>query len=177
MTPEAELFAEHYRAAQETTAQLEGGEWYRLARTYARGVARARGVTLATAAGVLAAISPRMRWDANLRLADDILAGKQVTGVFGANLVKAHRIMAGEKPLSVLGGDKVRAFYRAIMGDESSVVIDVWMLRAAGWDKRTLTPREYARVAAALTEAAEAVGVSPADFQAIVWTQVRGSAE
>lgn len=177
MTPEAELFSQHYHAATESTAQLEGGEWYRKSRLVAKNLARSHGCTLATAAGVLAAISPRMRWGANIRLASAILAGEQVTGVFGQNLVKAHRIMAGEKPLSVLGGDKVRAFYRAIMGDESSVVIDVWMLRAAGWDKRTLTPREYERVAASLTEAAKAVGVSPADFQAIVWTQVRGSAE
>lgn len=177
MTPEAELFAEHYRAAGESTAQLEGSTWYRRSRCAARSLARANGCTLSQAAGVIAAISPRMRWGANLRLADAILKGEQVTGVFGANLAKAHRIMAGERPLDVLGGNKVRAFYRAIMGDESSVVIDVWMLRAAGWDKRSLTPRKYQRVAAALTEAAKAVGVSLADFQAIVWTQVRGSAE
>lgn len=177
MTPEAELLTEHYRAAGETTAQLEGGAWYRESRRQARRIARAAGVTMAQAAGVLAAISPRMRWSANVDLAERICAGEQVVGVFGANLAKAHRIMAGERPLDVLGGDKVRAFYRAIMGDGDAVVIDVWMLRAVEWTKKTLTPREYERVADSLREAAEAAGVDPADFQAIIWCQVRGGAE
>lgn len=177
MTPEAELLTEHYRQAGETTAQLEGGSWYDTARLAAGRISRATGVTKAQAAGVIAAISPRMRWSANVNLAERICSGEQVTGVFGSNLAKAHRIMAGERPLDVLGGDKVRAFYRAIMGDSDAVVIDVWMLRAVEWEKKTITSREYEHVADCLREAAESVGVDPADFQAIVWTQVRGSAE
>lgn len=178
MTPEAEALTRHYRAATELTEQLEGGEgWYRESRRIARKLAREHGVTLSVAAGVLAAISPRMRWGSNISYAHAILAGIPVQGVFSMNLEKAHRIMAGERPLDVLGGPKVRAFYRAIMGDGQAVVIDVWMLRAVGWTKKTLSAREYERVSDSLREAAEAAGIDPADFQAIVWTQVRGGAE
>lgn len=172
-----EEFLRHYRDAHESTAQLEGGTWYRKSRKAARTIAADTGCTLSQAAGVLAAISPRMTWKANKRLAAIICAGGEVSGVFGANLAKARRIMNGEKPLSVLGGDKVRAFYRAIMGDEDAVVLDVWMLRAAQWQKKSLTHREYEEVANALREAARAANVNPADFQAIVWTQIRGGAE
>lgn len=174
--PEAELFAEHYRNADESTRQL-GEEWYPTARRIARRLAKDHGTTLARAAGVLAAISPRIRWAANVALADDILAGREVRGVFGQNVAKARRILAGEAPLDVLGGDKVRAFYRAIMGDSEAVVLDVWMLRAAGWEKKSITSAEYGAVAYALQQAADAAGIDPSAFQAIIWTQVRGGAE
>jgi len=166
----------HYRDADEETAQL-GSAWYRRSRVVARSLARANGVHLSVAAGVLAAISPRLRWSSNVACADALLAGRPVTGVFSANLRKADRILAGERPMSVLGGDKVRAFYRAIMGDPNAVVLDVWMMRAAGWAKASLTPSEYANLADALTAAAVREGVDPADFQAVVWTHVRGGGE
>ncbi len=129
------------------------------------------------AAGVIAAISPRMRWSANVVLADAICGGETVQGVFGANLAKAARILAGERPLDVLGGDKVRAFYRAIQGDPNAVVLDVWMMRAAGWTKATLSTKEYESLATALLAAASREGIDPADFQAVVWTHVRGGGE
>lgn len=165
-----------YREADEETEQLGSG-WYRRSRVVARSLARAHGTSLSVAAGVLAAVSPRIRWSSNIAVADALLGGKPVAGVFGSNLRKAERIIDGEKPLNVLGGDKVRAFYRAIMGDPDAVVLDVWMMRAAGWTKASLTPREYAALSEALTAAAARVGVDPADFQAVVWTHVRGGGE
>jgi hypothetical protein len=165
-----------YREADEDTEQLGVG-WYRESRVIARRIARRTNVSLSTAAGVLAAVSPRMRWSSNVAVAEALCAGEPVTGVFRANLAKAERILGGAKPLSVLGGDKVRAFYRAIMGDPNAVVLDVWMMRAAGWEKGTLSSKEYAQVAEALTAAAARVGLDPADFQAVVWTHVRGGGE
>jgi hypothetical protein len=166
----------HYREAGEER-RLSGEAWYRESRHHARRIARATGVTLSQAAGVIAALSPRMRWGANVALAEELCAGREVRGVFGNNLRKAERILDGERPLDVLGGDKVRAFYRAIMGDGEAVVLDVWMMRAAGWVKPTLTSTEYQALASSLTAAARRVGLNPADFQAIVWTHVRGSGE
>ncbi len=166
----------HYRDADEDTEQL-GREWYKAARKVARDIARTNDVTLSQAAGVLAAVSPRMRWHSNIDIARTLCEGKAVQGVFGNNLRKAERILAGERPLDVLGGDKVRAFYRAIMGDAQAVVLDVWMMRAAGWTKATLTSKEYESLAAALLAAASREGVDPANFQAVVWTHVRGGGE
>jgi hypothetical protein len=149
-TSEAErALVAHYRDADEETEQLGTG-WYRRS---------------------------RLRWSSNVALAEALCAGKPVTGVLSANLEKAQRILDGERPLAVLGGDKVRAFYRAIMGDPEAVVLDVWMMRAAGWQKATLSKSEYASLSEALTSAAERVGLDPADFQAVVWTHVRGSGE
>jgi len=166
----------HYRDADEDTEQLGAG-WYRGSRIVARSISRSTGVSLSTAAGVLAAVSPRLRWSSNVAVAEALCAGKPVTGVFRANLAKAERILEGNRPLAVLGGDKVRAFYRAIMGDPDAVVLDVWMMRAAGWTKASLSSREYEALSEALRSAAARVGLDPADFQAVVWTHVRGGGE
>ena len=166
----------HYRDADEDTVQL-GSDWYGEARAIARNMASNTGRTLSTCAGVLAAVSPRLRWGSNIKVAGALVRGEPVQGVFAANLRKAQRILNGERPLDVLGGDKVRAFYRAIMGDPNAVVLDVWMMRAAGWTKATLTTKEYESLAEALVADAPREGIDPADFQAVVWTHVRGSGE
>lgn len=186
----AERFAEQWRAIdpETRTAALNGG-WYRESRRTARAMARRYGVSLKTTAGIIAALSPRTHWADNVRGAERVLYRRNLPDVlrelapivpgFGANVRKAERIAEGEDPLVVLGGDKVRAFYRAILGDPDAVVIDVWMIRAAGEDPKVYkaTGRAYALMAEALRIAADEAGASPADFQAIVWTHVRGGAE
>lgn len=159
---------------EETKTEALNGGWYRESRRTARALARKHGVTLATAAGVIAALSPRIRWGTNVLGADMILGGSDSGPGFNTNVEKACRIRDGEKPLSVLGGPKVRAFYRAIMGDKDAAVIDVWMWRAIGVAPGSVP---YHKAEEALRSAANRCGVSVSDFQAIVWTQVRGGAE
>jgi hypothetical protein len=176
----------------ERTPQLEGS-WYAEARRAAQALAGEYNVPLHRVAGIIAALSPRIQWASNLRGAEAILhraaypevfgpggtlegLGRSVPG-FPRNVHKAERIAAGEAPEAVLGGDKVRAFYRAILGDRDAAVVDVWMIRAVGEDvHKTFTGPRYARIAEALRQAAELAGIDVADFQAIVWVHVRGGA-
>lgn len=153
-----------------------GKAWYTLARAEARSIARDNGTTQAVAAGVIAALSPRIHWVRNVKVARQAVAGEAVTGVFRVNLNKAIRIVNGEQPLKVLSGPKTRAFYRAIMGDETAAVVDVWMLRAVNWSGTKLSPSEYQTITLAMGEAARATRTTVARMQAVVWTVVRGSA-
>ncbi len=155
------------------TEALNGG-WYRESRRTARSLARKHNATLATSAGVIAALSPRIRWSTNVLGADHILGGGNEGPGFNTNVEKACRIRDGERPLSVLGGPKVTAFYRAIMGDKDAAVIDVWMWRAIGVAPGSMP---YEQAADILRSCAAQAGVTVSDFQAIVWTQVRGGAE
>lgn len=75
----------------------------------------------------------------------------------------------------MLGGPKVRAFYRALVGMESAVVLDVHMLRIIG-ESESPKPPKYAAIADTLARAAHSVGVKPAPFQAALWIHVRGHA-
>jgi hypothetical protein len=170
---ESRLLA-HYLAAQ--PHELSAGDgWYAGARRTVRALAREFGVTERCAAGVIAALSPRVKWEQNVRLACDALANRpRIIGSLRANEAKALRIRSGEAPLVVLRGPKVRAFYRALIGDESSGVIDVWMARAMRL--RRLTERTYLRAVEAMRRVAAYVGTTVARLQATVWTVVRGSA-
>ena len=169
---------EHWHALEDderTPALNAGEEWYGTARRTAAALARRHGVTQATAAGVIAALSPRQRWASNVGAAAAMLEDPNAeVPCFGANVAKARRIIAGERPLKVLGGDKVRAFYRAIMGDEDAAVVDVWMWRAMGVAPGSMT---YSEAEAALRAAAELAGLTVSTFQATVWVKVRGNAE
>lgn len=155
------------------TEALNGG-WYRQSRRTARSLARKHGVTLSCSAGVIAALSPRIRWKANVEGADAILGGSDEGPGFGSNIEKACRIRDGERPLRVLGGPKVTAFYRAIMGDRDAAVIDVWMWRAIGVAPGSMSYDEAANI---MRDAAAKAGVAVADFQAIIWTHVRGGGD
>ena len=140
-------------------------------------MARIHGCTLATSAGVIAALSPRLGWTYNVLAADLVLGqAEHVPGVFRASLAKARRIAEGARPTAVLSGPKVRAFYRALMGDESAAVVDVWTARAAGLDGSQLTPKQYDAVARALRMGADEVGTTTSRLQAVAWVAVRGRA-
>jgi hypothetical protein len=156
-------------------APAEGARWYVGARWTVRRMARTAGVTVATAAGVVAALSPRLHWSRNITAARVVLAGERPSGVFSASLRKAERIYKGARPLSVLSGLKVRAFYRALMGDDRAAVIDTWVLHAVGWAHK-VTDRVYAAIARALMLAAKRVHRSVVELQAAVWVAVRGRA-
>lgn len=164
-----------WRAAtrREKTA---GARWYAEATRTAKTLARRYGVSHATAAGVMAAISPRLTWKYNVKAAEMILAtASRVPGVFRASLVKALRILSGERPLQVLSGPKVRAFYRVLMGDESHAVVDVWMARAVGVKPEHVT-RQYDEISQAIELAAQSARTTVARMQATAWVQVRGRA-
>lgn len=163
--------------AADAAARTAGVQWYRAARAMARKLGRQHNVTTATAAGVIAALSPRLTWSYNVVAANLVLGqAERVPGVFRANLAKARAIANGARPLSVLSGPKVRAFYRALCGDESAAVVDVWTARAAGVNPEGLSPQLYDQVARALKMGADEVGTTTSAFQAVAWVAVRGRA-
>jgi hypothetical protein len=164
-------------------ANVEGAAWYNRGRGHAKRMAREHGCSVRTAAGVIAALSPRVRWEKNLEYANAVLAhaasGVRITParvpVFAGSSIKAWRISLGERPLDVLGGLKTRAFYRNLTGDLEPVTVDVWAARAVGVEG-SLTPATYHRIAAAYTAAARLRGIPPAVMQAIVWVAIRDAA-
>lgn len=134
-------------------------------------------------AAIVAALSPRMKWEKNLQAARFVLAAAhagvpvraEAFGAFGANIRKAERIALGEDPDAVLSGPKVRAFWRALDGDPDAVVVDVWMARALTGGKRSEPKSEgdYREMARAVEAVAPEWAARPAEVQAVAWTVVR----
>ena len=173
-----ETILSYYRS--DVAQEYEARGWYTLAQGAARRMARRHGVSLRRAAGVIAALSPLNSWAVNLMMADRLL-GEAAAGRRSVprncglrrNVEKAWAIAQGARPLDVLSGKKVRAFYRNMTGDMHAVTVDRWAARAAGVHESHAT-RLYDEIAAAYTEAAAIVGLTPAVLQAIIWCSIRG---
>lgn len=139
------------------------------------------------AAGIIAALSPRMPWARNLELAARTYADGKASGTMTSNTGKADRILGGESPEAVLSGAKVRAFYGAIVGDAESVVIDrhafdIAVGKVTDDATRAALGRkgEYARYARTYVRAARTLGIPASQVQAttwVVWRRLKGIAD
>ena len=153
----------------------QGRDWYPNARALIFELSMAYGTTVEIAAGVVAALSQQCRWSTNIERARHVLDGGNDPGGLPAAVDKAIRIREGEDPEEVLGprAHKIKAFYRALLGDDAAAVIDTWMLKAFDWAKQGYGPRQYRRLALILSREARKVGLAVTEYQAAVWCSIR----
>jgi len=157
-----------------TLAQLEQAtKWYLDAEKVAHQVAENLETNLEVGASVVSAFSPRERWATNVSKAISFSLGKDVVGLPN-NLKMANASLS--LGFKALNGPKTNAFAKAIAGDENAVVIDVWMLRAVGIEKKSPSQSQYKEMANAVTKVAIELGLTPRVAQALIWIVVRGSA-
>ena len=159
---------------QATLAQTEAAAvWYFDAQEVAEDVAENLGASLEIGASVVSAFSPRERWSSNVAKALAFSQGKPVAGLSNnIRMAEAARV-AG---FDALKGLKTNAFARAIAGDTDAVVIDVWMMRAAGMPTDSPNKTQYREVSEAVRNVAAEFGITPRTAQALIWIIVRGSA-
>lgn len=170
-------YVETYRelASRATFGQVEqASKWYVDAERIAEQVARNLGTTLEVGATVVSAFSPRERWSVNVARAIQFSLGKEVTCLKN-NIVMANNALT--MGFKALNGMKTNSFAKAIAGDEQAVVIDVWMLRAVGIEKKTPSQTGYNELAKAVKTVAFEFGMTPRAMQALIWIVIRGSAE
>jgi hypothetical protein len=158
-----------------TFGQVEqASKWYVDAERVAAEVARNLDTTLEVGASVVSAFSPRERWTNNVTKAISFSLGNHIPG-FKNNMVMANNAIAFG--YDALKGLKTNSFAKAIAGDEQAVVIDVWMLRAVGIEKKTPNQSQYWELVEAVKKTAFEFGMTPRAMQALIWIVVRGSAE
>jgi len=161
-------------AAKATYGQIEqASKWYLDAERVAHEVARNLDADLEVGASVVSSFSPRERWTNNVEKAVAFSLGQKVVGLPNNLAMAKKSIKLG---FDALNGQKTNSFARAIAGDENAVVIDVWMLRALGIEKKTPTQSQYKEMARAVTKVAKIYGTTPRTMQALIWIIVRGSA-
>lgn len=160
-----------------------GMEWYANANAVAVEFGLHGGISTEHAAAVIAHLSPRIQWKRNIDAAAGlIIQGKRIPGVMSAPYGRALSSLSSDKPLETLKGQKISAFAANILGDYSRVTVDVWAMRAAFGDTNIEHEKwlgrvgSYASVEHCYRLAAKRVGVTPAQFQAITWTVIRGRA-
>lgn len=125
--------------------------------------------------GFLAVTSVNSTVKANLTLALKAYAqhdqGKPFKGFLKQVIVNLHNVIEGRK----LNGPKIQAFYKALKGDKTAVVVDRWMARAYGF--KSVTTANYDRIERNIRHEAGANEMEPSDFQAWLWADIRGAGE
>ncbi len=179
-----------------TAVERTNGEaWYPVAGSVALDLADRYELTQAQAIGVIAALSPRNRWERNVQDAESLIQAfvsggpeqARLTKVctFGANKAKAIRILelgrrvAGmTEVLKILSGPKLQEFASCIAG-LPDVCIDghafcIWAANRTGLkDVPAIGVKLRRQIKADYTAAAKALGQTPATVQAVTWVAWR----
>ena len=160
---------------QATFGQVEQASvWYHDAEEVAEEVARNLDATLEVGASIVAAFSPRERWSTNVSKAIAYSLGQRPKGLQNNLTMADNAVTMG---FDALRGQKTNAFARAIAGDHDAVVIDTWMLKAAGMDSnKGVNKTQYNMLADAVRRMASEHGLTPRTTQALIWIVKRGSA-
>ena len=176
------------------TEQQDGITWYPNALEIAEelGTRHNLGGRL-KAIGVIAALSPRNRWERNVQDADALIAAFNAGGpeqamltkvcTFGANKAKAIRILqlqhASETEiLAILSGPKLQEFYSCIYG-LADVCIDghafcIWAANRTGLaDVPAIGIKLRREIKSDYRTAAKELGIEPSACQAVTWVTWR----
>ena len=177
-----------------TTEQVDGRSWYPVAHCVALELADRYEITECQAIGVIAALSPRNRWERNIQDAENLIsayvtAGRQqamLTKVctFTGNKRKAIAILETIDPTaddvrSTLSGPKLKEFFTCILGQQSEVCIDghaycIWNGGRTGLkDVPAIGVKLRREIKADYLKAAKDLGETPSAVQAITWVAWR----
>lgn len=175
------------------TEKQDGITWYPAAKAIAVKLAERYSIPAAQAIGVIAALSPRNRWERNVEDADSLIAAFQAGGAeqamltkvctFGANKAKAVKILESgletlPTALDILSGPKLREFASCIAGLDD-VCIDghafcIWAANRTGLkDVPAIGVKLRREIKADYQAAADELGITPSACQAITWVTWR----
>lgn len=172
-----------------TADRFNGARWYPEASMIACDLVERYGVSYFQAVGVIAALSPRNKWERNLADAENLIKvflidAESVDSVkvctFSSNKAKAIRILS-DKPtshdavLAILSGPKLQEFYSCIVGINDEVCIDGHAYSVWAGDRITLADipkigkKLRQKIKADYREAARQAGISADEMQAVTW--------
>jgi len=158
-----------------TEAQKLGGrQWYCQAEMHAKILAESAG-SKEHAAAVISHLSPRTKWDTNLKAAYSLIQTGDASRVFKRSKALAHKALKSDKPLETINGPKCQSFAANILGDQKRVTVDVWAMRTALGKEIDLNKSMYRAIEYAFQLAAKRVGETPRNLQAIVWLVERSN--
>lgn len=184
-------------AAATAEEKAAGAVWYNKASELALCVAAEYDLTVEVVAGVIAALSPQVSWEQQVKSTGTFVAwvqdhlkwgGEQLfhakdvaaaphAGTY-ANKVKAANILLTGNVTRFLKGPKVEVFYQNMLGEEANCTLDSWAIRAVTLnplaDKGQARNKAGQAMRLAYQELAKDVGLTTAQFQAVVWLAFRG---
>lgn len=163
--------------ARATPEQVEAGRrWYPTANGIVTVIANQTGIDPMRVAYAMAALSPRNPWRWNVFDAYSFAAARAEgrtmpsATTYKRNRARAWEALARTGSPWTTSAPKVNAFVAAILGADDAVVVDVWAYRVATTKSAgRITDRAYEAVERAYLEAAQAIGDTPRNVQAVTW--------
>jgi hypothetical protein len=175
-----------------TVADNEAGQtWYARALSFATQLSEVYNIETTTIVGVIAALSPRNRWERNMQDAESMVKVYASGGTykdlmnlkvctFKTGKDKAARILTDKMSdrtelLATLKGPKLQEFFNCILGDSGDVCIDGHAYSIWVGDRITLAnvpsigKKLRQTIKAEYQQAAQSLGVEPHVVQAITW--------
>jgi hypothetical protein len=159
--------------------QAQGREWYATAGLIAQSIADEANMEQERAAAVMAALSPRNKWERNIDDARRFCLARgaeqrPTTSTFHTCANRAWAIVNGGDWHEILRGPKVRSFVANLTGNLQVVTVDSWAIRVATlWAKDEVREKEYRLIEAAYQKLADSYGLEPAQLQAITWVTIK----
>jgi hypothetical protein len=177
-----------------TQEKIDGANWYKSAHKIALNLADNYGLTLQTAAGVIAALSPRNKWTRNVIDAENLIetfvrdpesAVNIKVCTFNKNKEKALKILRNNQDFftdntrEILSGPKLNEFFNCILGVQDDVCIDGHAYcifngsRTSLKDVPSIGVKLRKEIKSDFRKAAAKFNISAAEMQAITWVAWR----
>ena len=159
-----------------------GKEWYYKTNRLITSMADTHGVDVLTATQVMSALSPRNRWEQNIKDANKVMEAWRYAihpddikvCTFNVNKLKAFEILRGNKRITI-SSPKTHSFVRNIaLLDPRMVTVDVWHLRACLFSKVKINKANigkvaYQQIVDITKKLAKKHNLTGFEFQAILW--------
>lgn len=166
----------------------QGRKWYKLANQFCIDTAIQYNTTPLIVASVVSALSPRNKWQQNLKdtikVFKAIKQGKEPEDIkvctFHKNKFKAFELAKG-KIFITEDSPKTFNFVRNIAYlDESALTIDIWHIRAClkqfkNIDSAQIGKLAYKQIKALTIKKAQKLGFKGFEYQAILWLSVQNN--
>lgn len=162
-----------------------GIAWYKQAHYICKDLAKQYNTKLETVASIISALSPRNRWDQNIK--DTMTVLDAIHRDLTPDDVKVCTFHKNKRKAFLLGKDqasitdkslKTFSFVNNIANlDASYITIDVWHLRACFGKTINTTPNRiaYNQIKKLTIAKAEAKGLKGFEYQAIIWNSVKNN--
>jgi hypothetical protein len=169
-----------------TDADIDNGiAWYEQAHYICKDLSKQYNVPISVVASIVSALSPRNRWDQNIK--DTITVLNAIHNNLSPDDIKVCTFHKNKRKAFLLAQRKVQItekslktfnFVRNIADlDDNSVTIDVWHLRACfGRTIKTVPTRlAYQQIKELTINKAKEKGLKGFEYQAIIWNSIKNN--
>ena len=169
-----------------TDKDIDNGiAWYKQAHYICKNLAEQYNTNLEVVASIISALSPRNKWDQNIKdtitvlnaISNDLSPEDIKVCTFHKNKYKAFLLGRG---LTSITNKSLKTFSfvnNIAKLDESYITVDVWHLRACFGKTITTTPtpKAYKQLQQLTIDKAKQKGLKGFEYQAIIWNSIKNN--